>query len=261
MKIRIAQIKMIPQKGNLKANHAVLMELLASLRHEAIDVVITPECFLDGYVCTEADVTADNIGEYATDPRSSEFLREISTWAKHTATWVILGCMRYDETGIYNTSLAIDRHGTLVGHYDKVHCQTHDKKYTPGNSLPVFDADFGKFGMMICADRRWPETVRTLALKGARIIFNPTYGMHDERNLHMMQTRSYESEVFIAFTHPQQSLVTDPKGNIVINDEDETNQVCLSDIDLAIVDQVRAGESAHLKDRRADVYDELSNPS
>jgi predicted amidohydrolase len=102
--------------------------------------------------------------------------------------------------------------------------------------------------------------VRTLALKGARIIFNPTYGMHDERNLHMMQTRSYESEVFIAFTHPQQSLVTDPKGNIIINDEDETNQVCLSDIDLAIVDQVRAGESAQLTDRRADVYDELNKP-
>ena len=47
--------------------------------------------------------------------------------------------------------------------------------------------------------------MRTLALKGARIIFNPTYGMHDR---HMMQTRSYESEVVIAFCHPAQSLVT-----------------------------------------------------
>ena len=99
-----------------------------------------------------------------------------------------------------------------------MHCQTHDLKYTAGGSLPVFGADFGPFGVLICADRRWPETVRTLALKGARVIFNPTYGMHDERNLHMMQTRSYESELFIAFTHPQQALLTAPTGQVICNE-------------------------------------------
>ena len=113
--------------------------------------------------------------------------------------------------------------------------------------------------MMICADRRWPETVRALAIKGARIIYNPTYGMHDETNLRMMQTRSYESEVFIAFTHPQQSLVTDPNGSIVVNNEDDEDSITISEIDISLADQVRSGESAHLKDRRPDVYEGLTN--
>ena len=69
----------------------------------------------------------------------------------------------------------------MVGSYDKTHCQNTDAKYLEGRSLPVFQSDFGTFGVMICADRRWPETVRTLAAKGARVIFNPTYGMHDAR--------------------------------------------------------------------------------
>ena len=107
---------------------------------------------------------------------------------------------------------------------------------------------------MICADRRWPETVRTLALRGARVVFNPTFGMHDERNLRMMQTRSYESEVFIAFTHPEQALITGPRGQVVSNETsgDVTHAVC--EVDLAEADEVRAAPMAHLRDRRPEVY-------
>ncbi len=259
MNIKLAQIKIIPQKGDLKANHWTLMEQLTGSDFGSVDVVITPECFLDGYVCTEDYITRDNIHEYAVDPMASQFTKDISAWAKSTKTWVIFGCMRFASTGIHNTSLAFDRNGDIVGQYDKVHCQTHDKKYTPGNSLPVFNSDFGKFGMMICADRRWPETVRTLAIKEARIIFNPTYGMHDERNLRMMRTRSYESEVYIAFTHPQQSLITDPRGEVIVNNETEKDRITISEIDISMVDQVCLGESSHIKDRRPDVYEGLSN--
>ena len=68
---------------------------------------------------------------------------------------------------------------------------------------------------MICADRRWPETVRALALQGARMIFNPTYGNYGEMNNCLMRTRSFENSVLIAFTHPSQSLITAPRGRIV----------------------------------------------
>jgi predicted amidohydrolase len=165
-----------------------------------------------------------------------------------------MGCTRATPEGAYNAALIFDRAGTLVGTYDKTHLQTHDHKYLPGKKLSVFESDFGPFGVMICADRRWPETVRTLALGGARVIFNPTCGMHDERNLRMMQTRSYESEVFIAFTHPGQSLITDPRGTILRNEEAEGETFAVTDIDLAQVDRVRSGRSAHLRDRRPELY-------
>jgi N-carbamoylputrescine amidase len=107
---------------------------------------------------------------------------------------------------------------------------------------------------MICADRRWPETVRTLALRGARVIFNPTYGMHGERNRQMMQVRSYESEVYICFAHPQQSLITGPKGDVEAILVSNVDHYLIHDLDLRAVDQVRQGRSAHLRDRRPDVY-------
>jgi predicted amidohydrolase len=138
--------------------------------------------------------------------------------------------------------------------YDKTHIQTHDVKFLRGGSLPVFSSDFGPFGVMICADRRWPETVRTLALKGARILFNPTYGMHDERNLHMMQIRSYESEVFIAFAHPGQSLVTGPRGEVICSNRKRSERFTLCEVDLSQVEALRSAPSGHLRDRRDDLY-------
>jgi beta-ureidopropionase len=254
MSIRVAQIKIQPKRGDLAANHDALMDTLAALAPHKPDVVVTPEGFLDGYVSVEDTVTRENISGYAVDPQTSHNVHAAAQWAREHRAWVIYGCARLADSAVYNSALIINRMGTLAGIYDKVQCQTHDLKYKAGNRLPVFDSDFGPFGVLICADRRWPETVRTLAIKGARVIFNPTYGMHDELNLCMMRTRAYESEVFIVFTHPLQALITDPRGNVVRNIESESAPFAVTDIDLSLVDQVRAGNSAHLRDRRTDIY-------
>lgn len=107
---------------------------------------------------------------------------------------------------------------------------------------------------LICADRRWPETVRTLALKGARVLFNPTYGMMGDFNTAMMRTRSFESEVFIAFTHVRQSLVTGAGGRVHCDDCGDDDDVSVTRIDLAHVDRVRQSPTSHLKDRRPELY-------
>ena len=254
MPLRIAQVKVVPEKGALAANHRRLMGLLDRVAADYPDVVVTPEGFLDGYVSTEDTVTAATIAEYAIDPADSPYVRDVAHWAAARQSWVVFGCARRTSAGIYNSALILNREGVLAGVYDKTHLQTHDLKYAPGAALPVFSSDFGTFGVMICADRRWPETVRTLALRGARVIFNPTYGMHDERNLCMMRTRSFESEVFIAFTHPQQALVTGPRGEVLTNVEDPAREYVVTVIDPDEADRVRARASAHLKDRRPEIY-------
>jgi len=254
MNIRVAQVRTVPEKGDLEANHRTLMSVLGDLAGSAVDVVVTPECFLDGYVSTEDAVSREGIKDYAIVPSDSPYVDSVSAWAGENSTWVVWGCSRLSPDGVYNTALIHGRRGELVGFYDKTHLQLHDYKYDPGQKLSVFDSDFGPFGVMICADRRWPETVRSLALQGARVIFNPTYGMHDDRNVRMMQTRSYESEVFIAFTHPQQSLLTGPTGDILCNDTSGDTLFSITEIDLSLVDEVRAGEMAHLRDRRTDLY-------
>jgi len=251
-KIRVAQIKVYPDKGRMQANNTKLMEILENIETaHKVDIVITPEGFLDGYVSTEKSVTKNDMAKYAIDPRTSAYARAISDWAGRNKAWIIYGCARKAADGVFNTALIYDRTGGLVGMYDKLHLQTHDHKYTPGRHLNVYESDFGLFGVMICADRRWPETARTLTLQGARVIFNPTYGMHGDLNLCMMRTRSYENGIFIVFTHPGQSLITGPDGAVVCNNRDKAQDYTVTEIDLS---QAPADRSRHIVDRRTDVY-------
>ncbi len=250
--IRVAQIKVYPQKGELEANHQKLMEILKGIeKNEHIDVVVTPEGFLDGYASTEKSVTKEDMIKYAIDPLASEYTCAVSDWAARNKAWVVYGCARKAAEGVFNTALIYNRSGALVAMYDKLHLQEHDLKYTPGRHLDVYESDFGPFGVMICADRRWPETARTLTLKGARVIFNPTYGMHGKLNLCMMRTRSYENGIYIAFTHPGQALVTDPRGAVVCNNEDQNKSYTATEIDLS---KAPANKGGHIVDRRTDVY-------
>ena len=254
-RITIAQVRAVPEKGKLEANHQVLMRILGEIeKHPGVDVAITPEGFLDGYVATEKEVTPKDMARYAVDPANSPYVRAATEWAGRNRCWLVYGCARLEGERVFNSALIINREGRIAWIYDKLHIQTHDFKYAPGRHLSVYPSDFGPFGVMICADRRWPETVRTMALGGARVIFNPTYGMHNELNLCMMRTRSFESEVYIAFTHPQQSLITDPGGNVVLDDRDERRRYSVTTIDLAQADARRTSPSGHLRDRRTDVY-------
>ena len=253
--ITIAQVRTVPEKGKLEANHQVLMQILGEIeKHPGVDVAITPEGFLDGYVATEKEVTPEDMARYAVDPADSPYVRAAADWSARNRCWLVYGCARREGGRVFNSALIINREGRIAWTYDKLHIQTHDFKYAPGRHLSVYPSEFGPFGVMICADRRWPETVRTMALGGARVIFNPTYGMHNELNLCMMRTRSFESEVYIAFTHPQQSLITDPGGNVVLDDRDEKRRYSVTTIDLAQVDARRASPSGHLRDRRTDIY-------
>ena len=251
-KIRVAQIKVYPDKGKMTVNHNKLAEALKEIeKEEAVDVVVTPEGFLDGYVSTDKSVTKEDMVRYAIDPHRSVYARTISTWAMQNKAWFVYGCTRKAADGVFNTALIYNRKGSLVGMYDKLHLQTHDHKYTPGKHLHIYESDFGPFGVMICADRRWPETTRTLTLQGARVIFNPTYGMHGDLNLCMMRTRSYENGIYIVFTHPGQSLITDPRGAVVCNNEDKSKTYTITEIDLS---KAPANKGGHIVDRRPDVY-------
>ena len=256
MKIKVAQVKVVPAKGDLAANAGVLQDVLGRIAPHRPDVVITPEGFLEGYVVTEESVSREKMADYAIDPAESYYARDVAAWAGENRCWMVLGCARKAGGDVYNTALIFSRDGELAGWYDKVHLQRHDLKYAPGDALGVFESDFGRFGVMICADRRWPETVRTLALKGAHVIFNPTYGMSCDLNEAMMRTRAYENDLFIVFTHPKQSLVTGPDGAIVHNSRNDAESFTLTEIDLSAVEEIRAPDTlSHLRSRRPDVYE------
>jgi predicted amidohydrolase len=252
--LTLVQIRAIPARGDRDGNFARLLDLLDDAARHQPDVVITPEGFLDGYLAADPETTADDIRAAAIDPDDSVFADVVGAWAGDHQSWVIFGCTRIVGRRGANTALIFDRRGRLAGMYDKTHLQSHDHKYATGHQLPVFASDFGTFGVLICADRRWPETVRTLALKGARVLFNPTYGMMGDFNTAMMRTRAFESEVFIAFTHVRQSLVTGPGGCVHCDECGDDDGISVTRIDLTEVDRTREGPTSHLQDRRPELY-------
>jgi predicted amidohydrolase len=102
---------------------------------------------------------------------------------------------------------------------------------------------------MICADRRWPEVARCLRLQGARLILNPTYGWRGNFNTAMMRTRAFENQCFIVFTHPLESLVTGPNGQVLTSEAGKNPGIFITGVDLA-----KALDDNHLRDRRPEIY-------
>ena len=109
-----------------------------------------------------------------------------------------------DGTVIYNSANVVAPSG-LVGTYRKLHLgiPLETDRFTPGDELPVFATDLGPIGISICYDfYNNPELCRVLALKGARLLVNPT-GRSDlpraRENLeHATLVRAQENLVYAA---------------------------------------------------------------
>src|SRR5882672_1986203 len=123
----------------------------------------------------------------------------------------------------FNTSILVERDGTIVGKYRKVHLPGHaeheperpfqhlEKRYFEVGNLgfPVSRAFGGIMGMCICNDRRWPETYRVMGLQGVEMVtlgyntplHNPPAPEHDNlANFHnhlVMQAGAYQNGTFV----------------------------------------------------------------
>jgi len=132
--------------------------------------------------------------------------QKISQAAAKNNIYVIVGCWEvFADKSFSSTALLFGRDGNIIGKYYKTHAavDTYGKPPAPaysqppagkdktwfiendpewimkkGNTLPVFDLDFARIGILICYDGYFPETYRVLSLKGAEIIvwINGRYG-------------------------------------------------------------------------------------
>ena len=254
--VTIGMLKAMPRKWDVEGNWAIFQEQFNRHQECEIDIFITPECFLDGYAVTEKDWTVQKLAEVAQDITGSAYIREVRDMARRAKMNIVFGFTELLNGFFYNCALLVGSDGEVMGKYYKTHLQNHDHRFAPGNDLPVFELDVGCVGMVICADRRWPESIRTLRLKGAEICLMPTYGMWHLDNEWWMRTRSYENQMFVCFTHPQVALITDPKGRIDAKLQSNVPDVLVHRINL---DQVT--DDNHLANRRPELYGILSDAS
>jgi len=164
----------------------------------------------------------------------------------------------------YNTSVLISATGAIDAVYRKIHLFDVDLTESgggvfeesafiaPGKEVVVASTDFGKIGLSICYDVRFPELYRELAARGAHWITVPSAFAQQTGKDHwevLLRARAIENQTFLLAPaqcgrHSQDrasygySLIIDPWGKILARAADEP-AVIVADCDTSAVDRIR----------------------
>ena len=163
------------------------------------ELIVFPELFTTGYSMTVEEV------KRLAEARDGETFREISECAKQHQMAVVYGYAEKDGESIFNSAMVIDKNGLCMGNYRKIHLfgEWEKKAFTQGNDPLVLDIAGIRIGILICYDYDFPEMVRLLALKEAKLMIVPTAIIskwdHDIRMV--PPVRAYENSVFLAFVN------------------------------------------------------------
>jgi predicted amidohydrolase len=106
----------------------------------------------------------------------SSYLRVFGDTAKRHNMYVVGGSIyapRKQDGKIVNAAYLFGPDGEVVGCQEKIHLYVEDRHLcVPGETINVFDTDFGKIGLPICYEGMFPEIARIMVLKGARALLN-----------------------------------------------------------------------------------------
>lgn len=232
------------------------------------DLVVLPEMFNCPY-CNAAFVAN---AESADGPS----VARLSGAAAKNGVYLVGGSIPLLEDGnIYNASFVFDRAGQVIAVHRKVHLFDiaidggqvfkESDTFTAGNSVTLFDTEFGKMGLCICFDFRFPELARLMALEGARCIFVPAAFNMTTGPAHwelMFRQRAVDSQLFTVGVAPARScegyvsyansMVVSPWGEVLYQ-ANEKPALAVVDIDLAQIESVRR-QLPLLSARRTDLY-------
>jgi predicted amidohydrolase len=183
-----------------------------------------------------------------------------------------------------NRSFLIDRRGEIVARYDKIHMFDVDLKggesyresrsYRPGELAVLSDLPWGRLGLTICYDLRFPALYRALAEAGATFLAIPSAFTRQTGEAHwhvLMRARAIENGSFVfaaaqggdhengraTFGH---SLVVDPWGRVIAEGGSEPG-VIFADVDPAEVATARARVPSLQHGRRFEILEPMAEPT
>lgn len=239
------------------------------------DLVVLPEYFSTSYFPSDQDPDDFNLALEENDP----VLRIVKRTAAESETAVVAPLFEKGMAGgrYYNTAFVIDRRGTQVGKYRKLHPfqrPGYNERYyfAPGNlGVPVFDVAGIKFGIMLCYDRHFPEIARVAALRGAEAMLVPTCSFGEENRdrvwLKELTGIAVANSLYVlgvnragsdgGKTHFGATTAVDPRGN-ELNTLDADPGKLLVDIDPSLVEEVRR-TTKHLNDVREELLPDLDS--
>jgi predicted amidohydrolase len=214
--VKVAGIVLKWIRGDKEANYRRLEPLVREAAAKGAKLVITTECFLDGYAIADKSIPLEDYRKLGEPIRTGPYCQRLMALSAELKIHLVAGLLEADGETRYNTALLIGPDGKLVGKYRKQILGHESVRNTPGSSSSVFETPFGRAGIMICADRTDPDLVRRFRANGADFLICPSGGMFGPRNNDpIVQARSRENGIPILFVHPAEFLVTGPDGSIL----------------------------------------------
>ena len=253
-------------------NNARRMVLSAS--QQGAKIVVLPECFNSPY-------GNKYFPTYAEPLEGGETTVALQKMARDAGVWLIGGS--FPEKGVndkfFNTCTIWGPSGDLLGIHKKVHLFDIDipgkmtfiesDTLTSGKSLTHINTPYGKIGVGICYDLRFPEMAQIAARQHGVILmvypgaFNMTTGpLHWDL---LLRARAVDNQFYVAGCSPARdpeaeyivwghSTIVDPRGQILAS-VGEGEGIVMSELDLGLVDEARK-QIPVSSQRRFDVYTE-----
>lgn len=156
-----------PIFGDVKGN---LCRVLQALSGKRADLVVLPELFNTGYQF----ISRDEVVALSEEVPSGFTTRGLIELSKQANVHIVAGMAERNGGSFYNSAVLTGPAG-FIGVYRKTHLFFEEKLwFSPGDTgFKVWKTPIGNIGIMICFDWFFPESARTLALKGADVIAHP----------------------------------------------------------------------------------------
>ena len=230
-----------PEFGEIKKN---VKKTVDAIEAADVNLIVLPELFNTGYQFISKKETK----ELSEEIPSGYTTRALEDVARKKKIYIVAGISEKSKGKLYNSAILTGPDG-FMGVYRKTHLFYEEKLwFTAGDTgFKVWKTPIGNIGIMICFDWFFPESARTLALKGADIIAHPS-------NLVLpycpdaMVTRCLENRVFAVtanrtgseqrggkerLTYIGKSQITSHKGEILYRASEDGDELSVREIDIS----------------------------
>jgi predicted amidohydrolase len=262
------------------ANIETAVRLIGEAKSAGADYVLTPE------MTNIMEVKRERLFATIVAEEADTSLATLRELARKLGIYVHVGSLaiKTSPDRAANRSLLIDPKGEIAARYDKVHMFDVDleggesyresRTYRPGEQAVLSDLPWGRLGLTICYDLRFPALYRALAEAGATMMAIPSAFTQQTGEAHwhvLLRARAVENGSFVfaaaqggkhengreTFGH---SLIVDPWGRILAEGGTEPG-VVMADIDLADVAKARSRIPSLQHGRRFEIVEPMAEPT
>jgi len=273
--VTVAGIAMSCELYDKEANVRKALGYIDDAAYRGAQIVLLQEVFSTGYVIyhQRSEETRD-LAESIPSPTTDR----VAEKAREHGIYVISPIYEKAGPGLYyNSAPVLNPDGELIGVQRKTHIVGgfwggEGFYWRTGHEYKVFDTEFGRFGVIICYDRHFPENWRNMVLRGAEIVFVPAAASYPHWDIEL-RVMSYQNNVFTVAVNrvgeekeqqartefPGTSLVANPMGDILAQLKHGEEGVIAYTINLEEVDRARR-ETAFFYNLRPELYKRLSQP-